>query len=206
MTSLSPEIPDSYSTHYTKIRDHDLVKKLLSDGKYELTHPYDSEGASYSLTAGTLVGDDLIAKTPCVIRTKQEVADETGESELFAFYYLGERLCGHKGIIHGGLLATIMDEGLCQCGFPLLPNKIGVTAKLDLTYLAPVSAGGIILLKAKTSKAEGRKCWVEGEIRTVEHGEKYNGEDIDDLVVNTKANLLVVEPKWASKLSYPNKS
>jgi len=33
-------------------------------------------------------------------------------TELTSVLHLGENICGHDGIIHGGLAATILDEGL----------------------------------------------------------------------------------------------
>jgi hypothetical protein len=41
-----------------------------------------------------------------LIRAKKD------ESESYAFLHLGRGLCGHDGIIHGGLLATLLDESL----------------------------------------------------------------------------------------------
>lgn len=84
----------------------------------------------------------------------------------------------------------MLDEGLARCCFAALPNKIGVTANLNLNYRAPVKAGSYVVLKAKTLKVEGRKAWVEGRIETL--GE---GEELGKLLV--EATGLFIEPRYA---------
>jgi hypothetical protein len=36
------------------------------------------------------------------------------ETEAIAILHLGRALCGHDGIIHGGLISTIFDESLAR--------------------------------------------------------------------------------------------
>lgn len=35
-------------------------------------------------------------------------------TELVSVLHLGKNMCGHDGIIHGGMAATILDEGLAS--------------------------------------------------------------------------------------------
>lgn len=58
-----------------------------------------------SLTAGALRGPGKLALPP-LVRAKKD------ESESIFFLHVGRGLCGHEGIIHGGLLATLLDESL----------------------------------------------------------------------------------------------
>ncbi len=105
--------------------------------------------------------------------------------------YLGPDLCGHPGIVHGGLLATILDEGLARCCFPALPNKVGVTANLNINYRRPAHAQTFVVLRANTVKVEGRKAWVEGHIETL-------AEEGEEPVVLVEATALFIEPKQAA--------
>ena len=66
---------------------------------------YPEERRVNSLTAGALRGPGKLALLP-LIRVKKD------ESESYVFVHLGRGLCGHDGIIHGGLLATLLDESL----------------------------------------------------------------------------------------------
>lgn len=58
-----------------------------------------------SLTAGSLRGPGKLALPP-IVRARRD------ESESMFFIHVGRSLCGHDGIIHGGLLATLLDESL----------------------------------------------------------------------------------------------
>lgn len=102
-------------------------------------------------------------------------------------------MCGHVGIVHGGMLATILDEGLGRCSFASLPNHIGVTASLTVNYRKPVPAGSFVVLKAETTKAEGRKAWVKGRIEILNQDETPG-------TVLAEAEALFLEPKFASSL------
>lgn len=113
--------------------------------------------------------------------------------------YLGTDLCGHVGIVHGGLLATLLDEGLARCGFAALPNKIGVTASLTINYKKPTPAGSFVVLKAETVKVEGRKVWVKGRIELL-------GETEEPGQVLVEAEGLFIEPKYAKVRLYRSRN
>lgn len=159
----------------------------------------------HSLTASTLIGESKIPVPPLMF-TKGDKGEE-----LVAISYLGSDLCGHVGIIHGGLLATMLDEGLARCCFAALPSKVGVTARLELDFRKPAKSDGFVVLKARTEKVEGRKAWVRGrvevlpmptsgkveDILTVEEGAKDGSPFEDKGTVLVEAEGLFVEPKWA---------
>ncbi|ANB11138.1 hypothetical protein AWJ20_3937 [Sugiyamaella lignohabitans] len=197
---MTNDTASSYSDEYKVIRNHPYVIELLDSGNYEVNHAYDvpDDQKDHSLTAGTLIGKDLISHTPLALFLRSDLITERQESELIVFYHLGSRLCGHKGIIHGGLLATLIDETFCRCGFPLLPNKLGVTATLDIQYLAPTKAESIIVVRAKTTKVEGRKVWIEGAVSALPYPDAY--ESGHELTPAVKAKVLLVEPRWVEKL------
>ncbi|KAH0544998.1 hypothetical protein FGG08_000924 [Glutinoglossum americanum] len=142
---------------------------------------------AHNLTAGVLAGPGKIAVPPITW-------SEKGGKSFVALSYLGPDLCGHPGVIHGGLLATMLDEGLARCCFPALPNKAGVTANLNITYRKPTPAGSFVALRAKTVKVEGRKAWVEGHIETLPKGD-------EEPVVLVEASALFIEPRQAWLLS-----
>lgn len=107
---------------------------------------------------------------------------------------MGPALCGHPGIVHGGLLATLLDEGLARTCFPALPNKVGVTASLKIDYRVPCPANSYVVLKARTTKVEGRKAWVKGWIELL-------GEDDGTGLVLAEAEALFIEPKNAQTMA-----
>lgn len=169
------------------IRNHSLARALRDNPDFTESRPHmkiPEALRSHSLTGGTLIGPGKILVPPFVW-------SEKGGKSIVSISYLGPDLCGHPGVIHGGLLATILDEGLARCCFPALPNKVGMTANLNINYRKPAPAGAFVVLRAKTVKVEGRKAWVEGHIETLtEKGE--------DPVILVEASALFIEPKQAA--------
>lgn len=171
--------------------EHPLTKQLLADEKYIASRPHlkiPEKLRAQNLTGGTLSGPDKIAVPPLQFTT------EDG-SRFVSIQYLGPALCGHPGIVHGGLLATLLDEGLARCCFPALPNKVAVTASLNITYKAPVMAGQIVVLRAETTKVEGRKAWVKGWLETLV--DESQGEKA---IVLTEGEALFIEPRQAAQM------
>ncbi|KAI1467463.1 Thioesterase/thiol ester dehydrase-isomerase [Daldinia caldariorum] len=169
------------------INNHPLTKELRAkEGFYEsrphlkIPAPY----RAYNLTGGTLLGPGKVVVPPVTFV-------EAGGKSLVSISYLGHELCGHPGIVHGGLLATMLDEGLARCCFAALPHKVGLTANLNINYRAPAPADSYVVLRATTTKVEGRKAWVEGRIETLV------GEGETPLVL-AEATALFVSPKNAA--------
>ncbi|KAG5641733.1 hypothetical protein DXG03_004324, partial [Asterophora parasitica] len=86
-----------------------LRERADADDWYEV-RPYTNfpeERRVNSLTSGSLRGPGKLALFP-LVRAKKD------ESESYVFTHVGRGLCGHDGIIHGGLLATLLDETLAR--------------------------------------------------------------------------------------------
>jgi hypothetical protein len=87
----------------------DLRQREDREEWYEV-RPYQNfpeERRVNSLTSGTLRGPGKLALPP-LVRVRRD------ESESYVFVHVGRGLCGHDGIIHGGLLATLLDETLAR--------------------------------------------------------------------------------------------
>jgi acyl-coenzyme A thioesterase PaaI-like protein len=174
-----------------QIFEHPITRALLQDEKFIASRPHlkiPEQMRAQNLTGGTLLGPDKIAVPPLQFST----ADG---SEFVSLQYLGSALCGHPGIVHGGLLATLLDEGLARCCFPALPNKVAVTASLKIDYKAPAMAGQIVVLRATTTRVEGRKAWVTGRIETL--ADESKGEKP---LVLTQGEALFIEPRQAASM------
>ncbi|KAF3939474.1 hypothetical protein ABW19_dt0205187 [Dactylella cylindrospora] len=168
------------------IQNHPLIQEFRKDSSLVETRPHLDIPVLFRpnvLTAGVLTGPDRIAVPPIVF------ADGEGK-KLYAIMHLGDALCGHPGIVHGGLLATLMDETLARCCFPALPRKVAMTANLDINYRAPCKANQYIIIKAETTKVEGRKAWVVGRLESLPEPE---AEGDGKLLV--EASVLMIEPK-----------
>lgn len=168
---------------------HPLTKSLLSNKSLRASRPHlklPPTLRNHNLTGGTLLGGDKIAVPPLAFSNPDG-------SEFVSIQYLGQALCGHPGLVHGGLLATLLDEGLARCCFPVLPNKVGVTASLKIDYRKPCKAGNFVVLRAETTKVDGRKAWVKGRLETLV--DEAAGEK-PELIVEAEA--LFIEPRQAA--------
>ncbi|EHA50915.1 hypothetical protein MCOR07_011173 [Pyricularia oryzae] len=196
MTALSVTAEGAASTYKPEtteaqamedyINKHPLVQELRANPEMTESRPHlklPPEWRSHSLTAGTLMGPALVGVPPF------DWSETDGKSYV-QIAHVGEDLCGYPGIIHGGFLATMLDEGLARCCLPAVSNTIVLTANLNIDYRAPCKANQYIVLRAKTVKVEGRKVSVEGRLETlVEPGETP--------LLLAEAKALFISPKGA---------
>ncbi|KAJ7663655.1 HotDog domain-containing protein [Mycena rosella] len=134
------------------------------------------------LTSGSLRGPGKLALFPFA-RVRKD------ESAAVIFLHLGRGLCGHDGIVHGGLLATLLDEALGRNAISNLPEKVGVTATLSLKYKAPTRADQFVVIRTELVSVNGRKAVVSGRV-----------EDVDGTVL-VEAEALFVQPRYAKLLN-----
>lgn len=183
-----PQItPNGTDTIEDFIETHPLTLSLRQNPAFTETRPHKDVVESmraHNLMTGTLAGPHAISIAPYVFN------EENGKS-MTMIMHLGTDICGHPGIIHGGLLAALLDEGLARCCFAALPSGVGVTANLNIDYRAPAPVDGLYVLKAETSRVEGRKAWVEGRIETLPGGGS-------EAVLVAEARALFIEPKQAA--------
>ncbi|KAL4872803.1 hypothetical protein BDV12DRAFT_161561 [Aspergillus spectabilis] len=171
------------------IQNHPLSVSLREDPAFTGSRPYlkiPEKIRTRSLTAGTLSNPQGIAVPPLVFCNKET-------SSMISLVYLGPNVSGHPGIVHGGLLATLLDEGMGRCAFLALPNRVGVTANLNIDYRRPAMADSYFVMRAQVVKSEGRKAWVEARIETLPE----EGQEPEVLV---EARSLFIEPKHAAKI------
>ncbi|KAI9874956.1 MAG: hypothetical protein M1823_007574, partial [Watsoniomyces obsoletus] len=186
---LSREIDDHITTH-------PLAVELRGDPTWKESRPHlriPDSIKNHNLTAGTLSGPGMLSVPPLFF-------NKLDGSEMVQLFYVGDAVSGHPGIVHGGFLATMLDEGLARCAFAAMQNKVGVTANLTINYKRPTMAGQFLVLKARTTKVEGRKAWAEGWIESLEDGEEeqpVNGEGRAEKPKLVEASALFIEPKHA---------
>ena len=51
---------------------------------------------------------DLLDRNVAPVRARRDAR------ECWIFIHVGRALCGHEGVVHGGLLATLLDESLAR--------------------------------------------------------------------------------------------
>lgn len=183
----TPTTPEEVAVD-AHINAHPFVASLRADPSLRESRPHMHIPEAFraqNLTGGTLMGPGKVVVPP--------FAWEDGEGGVYTqVFYVGAGLCGHPGIVHGGFLATMLDEGLARCCFAAVPSKVAVTASLNINYKNPAPADSYLVLRAETTKVEGRKAWVRGRIETLPVAE---GEEPRVL---TEADGLFISPRNAA--------
>lgn len=170
----------------SQIEATDEFKTLSQDPS--LTHYFGSEvfpeqHKNNYVASGLLYGPELFEIDPLVFLDSEK-------RELTGFYYLGNKLISQDGQIHNGIVSTLLDEGLCSCGFPLLPTKKGVTASLSINFKEQAEPDTAVVLRAKVIEAKGRKVVINGYLETLPFDKSKKSKRIADSV------CVLVEPKW----------
>jgi uncharacterized protein (TIGR00369 family) len=103
-------------------------------------------------------------------------------------FHVGDRVCGHRGIVHGGLTAAFIDQVSGEACFTAY-GPGAFTANLNVNYTQPVLADSWLKVTAKAVRKEGRKIWVQVNVTDGEEGgaEYANG------------SALFVRPKWVQE-------
>jgi uncharacterized protein (TIGR00369 family) len=69
---------------------------------------------------------------------------------------------GRPGFLHGGIIATLLDEAMSKAVRAL--GRAAMTRKMEIDYLRPVSSCAPLRLEGRIVRSEGRKHWAEARI------------------------------------------
>ncbi|KAJ5647646.1 thioesterase family protein [Penicillium lividum] len=167
------------------IDSHPLTRSLRRNPQLIETRPHldvFESNRSRNLLTGALAGPEKISVAPFVFQNP-------GKS-MIMLVHLGRDTCSHDGIIHGGLLATLLDECLTRCCCPAFEKKVAVTANLNIDYRSPAMVDSYFVVHANITEVAGRKAWVDGWMETLTDGSEST------LVAQAKS--LFIEPKQAA--------
>jgi len=83
-------------------------------------------------------------------------------SEVQVAFHLGEGICGHRGMVHGGLTATMIDEVSGAAAFSCVGPCF--TANLNIDYIKPLLTPAWVLVRAHVERHEGRKVFIHASV------------------------------------------
>lgn len=89
------------------------------------------------------------------------------EKKAIGVVFFGPGLEGWPTIVHGGALATVIDENMGRVAVRSFPQRTGVTANLEINYRAPVFSDGFFSLHTTIDqdRSTERKAYIRTEIR-----------------------------------------
>jgi acyl-coenzyme A thioesterase PaaI-like protein len=94
-----------------------------------------------------------------------------------------DTLCGFDGLVHGGILSTILDETAAWALFAHL-GRFAVTRELTTRYLKPVETNKEFLVEGRVVSHDRVKALVRTSIRSLE-GVLLTEADSDWVFVKT---------------------
>ena len=72
------------------------------------------------------------------------------------------RFEGHPGYLHGGIIATLLDETMSKA--VRARGLTAMTRHMEVDYRKPVPSAAPIRMEGRIDRSEGRKHWVEAWI------------------------------------------
>lgn len=87
--------------------------------------------------------------------------NEAGKAK--AIVALDETLEGYQGVIHGGILSSLLDEAMIYAGY-FATGKFSVTGELKVRFLKPVPTGESYSVEGEIKERKGRILIGEAKI------------------------------------------
>jgi len=84
------------------------------------------------------------------------------DGSVVSFPVVPSTFDGHPGYLHGGIIATLLDEAMSKAvrakGLP------SMTRKMEVDYLRPVPSGAPLRIEGRVVRDEPRKHWAEARV------------------------------------------
>jgi acyl-coenzyme A thioesterase PaaI-like protein len=89
---------------------------------------------------------------------------ESGPGETIAGYTVPEQYQGYPGVVHGGIVAAMLDEVTGRVHMNGDPPRFMYTARLEIRYRKNVPVGQPLQLVGRAGKSKGRTATAYGAI------------------------------------------
>ncbi|KAJ2769033.1 hypothetical protein IWQ56_002710 [Coemansia nantahalensis] len=185
--ALEDEVDDTQATTDAMLATAAARECLDNPDEWKRT-PYHlptlRQGPEPPFHQGTMVGPDKIGAEPVVFMNRDL-------KQFVVIVPIGKLLCGHEGIVHGGVQATLFDEITARPAMRNLPRNTALTASLKINYRRPAVAGQMFVFRTQLTSIDGRKATVAAQL------EDGQGNVISD------AEALYISPK---NMALPDRS
>ncbi|RJE22548.1 Thioesterase superfamily [Aspergillus sclerotialis] len=125
-----------------------------------------------------LLHKDIVSMKPVPESRKGE---DPVEPDIVIFVEIGSGLNGFRDTVHGGAISSLLDETLSYCVEGLRccvgsdqqgePPRL-YTAKLNISFRAPVYSPGVFMVTAWLKERQGRKWFLDSRM-TGDNGQVY---------------------------------
>jgi len=139
------------------------------------------ESASASIDKKIKELGDWRGETLAHVRQLIHAADPDAISAL-ATIQLGAAFEGPPGYVHGGIIATMLDEAMSKLNRPL--DVVAMTRHMEVDYLRPVRLGDTLSIVGHHVRRDGKKIF---------HSAEITGPD-GNVLARGKALFIVIDP------------
>lgn len=91
--------------------------------------------------------------------------DDNGVDTVQARYTVDEMYQSYPGVVHGGVVAALLDEAAGRTTMIAAPNRFMFTGKLTIKYRQPIPVETELLLVGTLLKSRSRTAQAHSEIR-----------------------------------------
>ncbi len=121
--------------------------------------------------------------------------DEVAPGHVTAEIVGPEHFQGYPGVVHGGVVAAMLDEVSGRSMIRGEPPRWMVTAKMEIRYRKPVPTGKRLFLDGKAKEDNGRIATVIGSIYNEEHVLLAESEAVMADIPLNLLNSTIFEPE-----------
>jgi acyl-coenzyme A thioesterase PaaI-like protein len=155
------------SSFVTKCDDEAAPRRKEVESYFKMKLPTRGQFDGHAIF-GVLLGENKIESYDVY----QRPIDSNEENVIIAHVKLGDRMDGHPGVVHGGILSLIFDDAL-GFGYEAVGVKKAVTANLNVDFRSPVLAGTHIRVVAQLEHREGRKLFWKAQMTSMDEETLY---------------------------------
>jgi acyl-coenzyme A thioesterase PaaI-like protein len=133
--------------------------------------------------------------------------ERTGKTAISVFR-LDSSHTGYAGLVHGGILAALVDEGCAEYSSRGALTLYPLTKYLGVEFQKPSPTGGVFIAKVSTSRPfplttnRSRKVWVKCEISVLRGEDKNDSSCQDQLLVYPLRKAFPPSKLWRSRRQY----
>jgi len=90
----------------------------------------------------------------------------TGQDEVRAEYNVPDHYQGYPRIVHGGIVASILDEAAGRSVMADGDERFFVTVSMEIKYRRPVPTSTPLHILGRMKSKRGRRAFVHGQIQS----------------------------------------
>lgn len=91
-----------------------------------------------------------------------EIKNDKITQRSWAVTKIDEKFCGWSGVVHGGIISTMLDEIMAYAAFTIYDS--GVTGEISVRFRKPIPTGREILIEGFVESQKGRIVYATGKI------------------------------------------